>query len=1157
MKRISKIGLCICLLSALFGGCTQTDVEEESLPLPAGTKVDVGFRLNVLSSHSPQTRSITFTPGGTFESDTLAMPDTPTTLPTPPTPATGVGDSVRTKAAAGLTEEQENKIANLWVGQYEATSGKRLYNEYFGTVSDTKDILLQLPLNASGVKSHVYFIANAGDLGAVTDEKTLKAKTLTCTTGAGVPVDNRCKMAGMWEGEVVSGGLKDIPVEMIRLMAKITFTYAIGGDGFTFTPTAVALTNAPEVSRVEVTDAQLPGISYNKYSGEANASGATMCWYLGENMAGTGTPSVDSNKKKIGAGVTNATCIELTGEAKQLGVEYKDVTFRFYPGADMNNYDIVRNGHYEMNVTLVGIDLLDERITVGTIPPIEVDPDKIPAEGGEKAVAITTRPGQPWSFTMPDWLTALIGGKTAGGGSTVSDNKPYTIPFTAAVNPTAEVREAEIVIDLQEGTAQTIKIGQNASQLTKGSDISLAAAADSEGSSSFTATKGLKWQASLSDWLSWTTANPAASGDAATGSAQNLKIKATTSNPSSSQRSGTITVKAGASVDDATYTGLKQEIAVSQAGSTVNGSIINSIAAKGATGSSSFTATAGLPWTSSITSGDWITINSGETGTPTTGSAQTINYTAAVNPSSSVRSGKITVRAGDPSAGPTGDIVLNQLGATLSVSGATTVAATASTTDYVSTFSATKGLSWNVSDNMDWLTLTGTTEGTNNTTGTNQDIKYSVGLNPNETSRNGNITVKAGNAVGGTDAGLTKTIAITQSASSLAASGTSPLGAAKDAAGTLKFTGTKGLAVTVTPPSWIALTATAPATTTGAEQTVGYKATETNPNSTARTAANITVKAGNITKTVAVAQSASSLTASVSSTTALAATTGAGGTYTMNGTSGLSYSFTAGFPSWLTVTNGSASTGGGTTTGSNQQLTYKTASVNPNGAERKATVTIKAGNISKSVEIKQAASSFSRTNPSAQIAAAANSTVTGSVTATAGLAWTITPATHNGITVSPTSGTGNATITFRGAANTGAERTGSFTLSASDASPARTLAFSATQAAGDGAYVGNLQVCKTDGGVKTWSSANSYCSSLIAEEKSDWRLPSRDELVTMYKKKSSLQNTAGFTAFGSSGYWSSTDYSSGLHWVVDFSSGGSNYGYDTDGKFVRCVRDKN
>ncbi|WP_293707635.1 BACON domain-containing carbohydrate-binding protein, partial [uncultured Parabacteroides sp.] len=746
---------CMCLLLVLAGGCTQTDVEEESLPLPAGTKVDVGFRLNVLSSHSPQTRSITFTPEGTFESDTLAMPDTPTTLPTPPT---GVGDSVRTKAAAGLSEEQENTIATLWVGQYEATSGKRLSNEYFGTVSDTKDILLQLPLNASGVKSHVYFIANAGDLGAVADEKTLKEKTLTCTTGAGAPVDNRCKMAGMWEGEVVSGGVEDIPVEMIRLMAKITFTYAIGGDGFTFTPTSVALKNAPGISRVEVTERQLPDISYNNYSGEANASGATMCWYLAENMAGTGTPTVDSNKKKIGAGVTNATCIELTGDAKQLGVEYKDVTFRFYPGADMNNYDIVRNGHYATNVTLVGIDLLDERITVGTIPPITVDPDNILAEGGEKTVAITTRPGQLWSFTMPDWLTALIGGKTAGGGSTVSDNKPYSIPFTAAVNPTADVREADIVIDLQ-GTTKTIHIGQNASTLTKGSDISLAAAADSEGSSSFTATKGLKWQASLSDWLDWTTANPAASGDAATGSAQDLKIKAA-SNPTASARTGTITVKAGASIDDASYTGLKQEIAVNQAASTASGSTINNIVAAGATGDATFTATKGLPWAS--TPADWITVNTGGTGTSTTGSSQTINYTVAVNPSSSVRSGKITVRAGDTSAGPTGDIVLNQLGATLSVSGATTLAATAST-DNTSTFTATPGLSWNVgvTSTGNWLSLTGSTSGTENTTGSTQTITYSAPLNTGDSVRNGTITVKVGDGQGA----LSQTISVSQDAS--------------------------------------------------------------------------------------------------------------------------------------------------------------------------------------------------------------------------------------------------------------------------------------------------------------------------------------------------------------------------------------------------------
>ena len=1053
---LSLAWLFVVLLLLFAGSCTQTDVEEDVIPPHALKDVDAGFNLNVLANRTPVTRSITFTTDGTIESDTLAV---------------GVKDSVQTKAAAALSEAQESQIASLWVGQYDATTGVRLFNQYISSMTSTT-VNLKLKQSQNGSKSHVYFVSNAGDLGAVADETTLKKQRLPyASSGTGLPENSLCKMVGKWEGEVVAGGVKDITVELTRLLAKISFCYSMGAD-FTFTPTSVTLKNAPSVSQVEAPTGQLTkDVTYGNYTGTASSSGATVYWYLPENMAGTvsGPDAVVSEKKKTGKGVTNATCIELTGNAVQGGVTYKDVMFRFYPGRNENNYDIERNSHYTMNVTLVGIDVSDERITVGEIPDIEVDPTEMPAKkGGEKEIQITARPGQEWIFNMPDWLSALLDGEDIPSGATITHQGPAKVVFKSVeANPRAEKRSVSFDIEVN-GENQNITITQSGSTLTVGSPVSLAATAGSEGASSFTATEGLQWSAVLGGgdgWLDWAT-NPGTSAGEALAGAQELQVKAGSANPSAQVRTGKITVKAGASVGDPAYTGLKQEIAVNQAGSTVTGSTINNIVAKGATGDASFMATKGLPWASSITSGNWITINTGGAGTPTTGTAQTINYTAVVNPSSAARSGKITVRAGDTSAGPTGDIVLNQLGATLSVSGAKTVAATASTTDYVSTFSATEGLSWNVSENMDWLTLTGTTEGTNNTTGTNQDIKYSVGLNPNETSRNGNITVKAGNAVGGTDAGLTKTIAITQSASSL--------------------------------------------------------------------------------------------TASVSPTTALVATTGASGTYTMNGTSGLSYSFTAGFPSWLTVTNGTASISGGTTSGSNQQLTYKTASVNPNSAERKATVTVKAGNISKSVEIKQAASSFSRTNPSGQIAAAANSKVTGSVTATAGLAWAIAPATHNGITVSPTSGTGNATITFTGAANTGAERTGSFTLSASGASPARTLAFSATQAAGEtGAYVGNLQVCKTDGGSMNWSSANSYCSNLTAEGKSDWYLPSKDQLVTMYNNKTALQGESGFTAFVSNNYWSSTASSSGYHWVVSFSNGSTNGSNDSNDRYVRCVRDKN
>lgn len=1049
--------LFVYLVLLLTGGCTQTEVEEDVIPPHALKDVEAGFNLHVLANQTPVTRSITFTPEGTIEADTLVA---------------AAGDTVRTRAAASLSEIQENKIASLWIGQYDATSGARLFSQYIASMTDNT-VNVKLKQSQSGAKSRVWFVANAGDLGEVSTEKALKERTLAYkSTGEGLPEDNLCKMTGTWEGIVQEGGVKEVTVNLKRLLAKITFTYSTGLD-FTFIPTSVILRNAPTLSQVEAPTDQLTtgGISYKDYSGTVSSTGATIYWYLPENMAGTvgGENAVDSEKKKTGKGVVNATCIELMGNAVQGGVTYKNVIFRFYPGSDMNNYDIIRNSHYTMTVTLVGIDASDERITVGEIPPIEVDPSEMPAnKGGEKDIQITARPGQPWEFNMPEWLSAVLDGKDIPTGATITHQGPANVVFKAvSANPKAEKRSVSFNIEVN-GVNQEITITQSGSTLTKGNAVSLAAITGSEGASSFTATEGLQWLAALSDgdgWLDWSGTNPGTFGDEAPEEAQALKVRATSVNPSAQVRTGKITVKAGASVGDATYTGLKQEIAVTQAGSEVTGSTLNNIVAQGATGDASFTATKGLVWASSVTSGNWITINSGGSGTPTTGSAQTINYTATVNPSSSGRSGKITVRAGDTSTGPTGDIVLNQLGAILKVSDAKTVAATASTTDYVSTFSATKGLSWNVSENMDWLTLTGTTEGTNNTIGTNQNITYSTVVNPNASTRQGTITIKAGNAVSGTDAGLTKTIAVTQSASSLSAS--------------------------------------------------------------------------------------------INPTTALAATAGAGGTYTLNGTSGLSYSFTVGFPSWLTVTNGTASTGGGTTSGSDQQLTYKTSSVNPNGTERKATVTVKAGNMTKDVEIKQAASSFSRTNPSGQIAAAANSKVTGSVTATDGLAWTITPATNNNITVSPTSGTGNATITFTGTANTGAERTGSFTLSATGASPARTLALSVTQVAGETpATTGNLQVCKTDGGTMNWSSANSYCSNLTAEGKSDWYLPSKDQLLTMYNNKSSLQNTAGFTPFVSSWYWSSTVNSSGFHWIVSFYNGNTYYNGDTSNYYVRCVRDK-
>lgn len=120
MKRVSKTWLFVYLILLVAGSCTQTDVEEDDIPLHALKEVDAGFILNVLANRTPVTRSIIFTSEGTIESDTLAV---------------GAKDTVRTKAAAPLSEIQESRIASLWVGQYDVATGTRLFNHVYPSMN--------------------------------------------------------------------------------------------------------------------------------------------------------------------------------------------------------------------------------------------------------------------------------------------------------------------------------------------------------------------------------------------------------------------------------------------------------------------------------------------------------------------------------------------------------------------------------------------------------------------------------------------------------------------------------------------------------------------------------------------------------------------------------------------------------------------------------------------------------------------------------------------------------------------------------------------------------------------------------------------------------------------------------------------------------------
>ncbi|WP_075557039.1 BACON domain-containing protein [Parabacteroides timonensis] len=955
MKRMSEIknglrfSLFVWAVFYFLSGCTQTEVVDEPQLPKGGKEVQATFHLNVLANRDSQTRSIAFTADGTIETDSIPV---------------NPKDTVKTKAADQLPEGEDSRIAHLWIGQYDA-DGNCIFNQYFSVITGNEvDVRLK---DSGGKEHHIWFVANTCDLKKIETEAALQKHVLTYSSeGDGLPSNRLCEMVGSWSGPIDVGGVENIHVDLTRLAAKISFAYLIGGTDFSFTPTSVTLNSVPDRYQIKAPVNQLTAdMIYKTYNGTAGKDGATMYWYLPENMAGTvsGENAVKSDKKKTGKGVTNATYIELTGQAVQSGVTYENVRFRFYPGSNENNYDIERNSHYTMNVTLAGIDITDERITVGTIPPVEITPGNMPAGvGGEKELQITARPGQPWMIKLPDWLSAQVKDKnlTVPVSGSISYQGPAQLLFKAeTANPKAETRTFSFPLTIT-GEEQTIEIVQDGSTLEAGGSISLGAVSGSEGSSTFTATKGLPWRAVLSDgsWLTWASTNPGIGGDAATGESQNLIVKATASNPYAKGRSVNITVEGGESIGSVDYHNLQKNISVKQAASTIQGSEVEVEPEAANAQSSSFIATPGLVWVAKVTNGDWISFSGATSGSPTTGSAQSVSFDVMVNPTASQRSGAITVRAGDETEGPTGVITIKQKASSLTASGdKTTLEATA------------------------------------------------------------------------------------------------------DDSGALTYQATKGLPLSITHPEWLTL---------------------------------ITPKSE-------------------------------------------------------------------TATGGEQILEYRTSNLNLNGTNNKGNISVTAGEMTANVAVEQEASVFSTTNGAATISATGGNT-SGSVTATTGLAWTISPEAHNGITVSPTSGTGNKDLTFTGTANTGAIRTGTFNVTVTGASPARTISVSATQAAGEvyiGAYIGDLHVCKTDDGYCNWGTANSNCNNSTKEGFDDWRLPTLSEMQTMYTNIGKLQSVKGFKALDTINYyWSGTSAASGKHYILFFKGGGTS-SYSDHGKYnVRCVRDK-
>lgn len=94
---------------------------------------------------------------------------------------------------------------------------------------------------------------------------------------------------------------------------------------------------------------------------------------------------------------------------------------------------------------------------------------------------------------------------------------------------------------------------------------------------------------------------------------------------------------------------------------------------------------------------------------------------------------------------------------------------------------------------------------------------------------------------------------------------------------------------------------------------------------------------------------------------------------------------------------------------------------------------------------------------------------------------------------------------------------------------------------------------------RNWYSAKAYCEKLGINDKSNWRLPTLYELLTIvdYKKRNPALNDI-FAFIQADGYYWSSDTiikNSKFAWYVSFKEGNT-YGFNKSKKaYVRCVRD--
>lgn len=464
--------------------------------------------------------------------------------------------------------------------------------------------------------------------------------------------------------------------------------------------------------------------------------------------------------------------------------------------------------------------------------------------------------------------------------SPASSNGNGTVNVTVAENNERNNRTATITVTAG-NVSRTVKITQSSASLSLDKySIKFGPTADSQ---VVKVTSNTKWTAtSNADWCVVTTTN------------NSITVSASANN-TTSQRTATVTVKAG---------GKTETITVKQEAPTLS-VVPSSLSFSPGSGYSKLTLTTNAEWTAT-SNASWCTLS-----TSSGIGSKDIDVNVTANNGTATRTATITIKAG----GLTKTISVKQESPSLSLSLSELSFTPESGTK---TFSITTNMAWTAVSNANWCTL-------NSASGTgNKSINVTVYTNNETTLRTATITVKAGNQ--------TKTVTVTQDCFTLTVSPATIQLPLQEATNTLSINSNTTWSISGIPTQWCSVSRTSG--TGNAAVTIKTTAAT----SSTKRQATLVVKAGNLERNVTLTQDG--VTLNISPTELTFDKTGGTKTVTVTSNAVFTASYIA--TSWYSV-----SVSGST-------LSVK-VTANTTVSNRTATITVKAAGMTRNITVNQTA----------------------------------------------------------------------------------------------------------------------------------------------------------------------------------------------------------